>query len=322
MSEQRLARAPAAGRANLAHRAVLDLFRVIARPFLGTELGSRIARRVPFARSAYYTIYSRIAGAIVEVELPFGRLTMDLRDRSVSQNLFVSREYEPLETKLLTRLIGEGMTFYDVGAHIGYYTLLASKQVGANGRVYAFEPDPWNSTLLKENVRLNGLSNVTVMQTVIGSNVGHAYLYRNHDYTGDHRISATKESRETIDVQSTTLDALYQQSIRPDVIKMDVQGAEGQIVAGMGTMLSDAPPYAILSEFWPRGLANAGTDPRRLVESLQGYGYSVFEVAEGPTCTPLASIAALVDRLSGEEDYTNILFVRSNALPCWLNGEV
>ena len=69
------------------------------------------------------------------------------------------------------------------------------------------------------------------------------------------------------------------------------------------------------------GLANAGTDPRSLVESLRGYGYSVFEVAEGPTCTPLTSISALVDRLSGEEDYTNILLVRSNALPGWLNGE-
>jgi FkbM family methyltransferase len=313
---------PASSHANRVHRVALGLFRIVARPFLGTELGTRIARRLPLARTAYYQIYSLVGQTVVEVELPFGKLTLDLRDRSVSQNLFVSRQYEPTETELLTRLITTGMTFYDVGAHVGYYTLLASRQVGSKGRVYAFEPDPWNCALLKENVRINDLTNVEVTQAAVGREDGQAYLYRNRDYTGDHRICATKETRESVAVQSTTLDAHYRKSGRPDVMKVDVQGAEGQILAGMGTLLSEAPPYAILSEFWPCGLANAGTDPVQFLETLRKAEYDVFEVSEGPKCTPISDAAALVNRLAGEEDYTNVLCMRSNALPDWLNGEV
>jgi FkbM family methyltransferase len=301
---------------NLAHRVALGGLRIAARPFAGTRLGSAIVRRVPAARQMYYALYGRISKTLLDVNTPVGPLTVDLRDRSVGQKLYLGRDYERRERELMSRVIAPGMTVFDVGAHVGYYTRLASSIVGERGRVVAFEPDPHNCELLVQNVRRSGLRNVEVVNVAVGASERSVELFRDPDWAGDHRTHAVA-GREAVTVQCTSLDAYCASGIRPDVLKIDVQGAEGEVFAGMRRLLAEAPPRAVFAEFWPRELAAVGTDPAQLVESMCGAGYKPYEVGDERTVR-VDDIAALVRSLPGEQDYTNLLFVRRDQGAEWL----
>lgn len=305
-------------RAGRAHRGVLSAFRVAARPFVGTTLGSRIVRRAPFARDVYYALYSRVSNTHIDVRTPYGVLALDLSDRSVAQKLYLGRDYEPRECELLARMLEPGMTFFDVGAHVGYYTLLASRIVGTGGRVVAFEPDARSFRLLVENVRTNELHNVEPVNAAVGGRVGDLQLYRDPDYAGDHRIHAVA-GRESITVRCTTLDAFCLAGGSPDIMKMDVQGAEGDVLAGMMRVIRESPPRAILSEYWPTELASVGTDPQQLVETIRAAGYAVYNVPDEAEAIRVDDTAALARSLPGAEDYTNLLFVRDDCVPGWLS---
>jgi predicted methyltransferase len=87
-------------------------------------------------------------------------------------NSFVHDQYEPETSALMKRIIREGMTVFDLGAHVGYYTLLAAEQVGVTGHVFAFEPDPENYAVLIKNVELNGYKNVTFINMAISDMSG------------------------------------------------------------------------------------------------------------------------------------------------------
>lgn len=309
--------APKLMRAGTAHRRLLYAFRLAARPFAGTPLGTSIARRVPFARGAYYGVYSRISQSLLDVRTPSGMLTVDLRDRSVAQKLYLGRKYEPAECALFAKLVEPGMTFFDVGAHVGYYTLLAARLVGDAGRVVSFEPDARNFELLAENVRRNALTNVEVANMAVAAREGELQLYRDPDWAGDHRIHAVS-GRESVAVRCTTLDGYAARHGAPDVIKMDVQGAEGEVLAGMRDILRESPPVAIVAEFWPAELTAVGCVPADFVETLRGAGYVAFNVPDDAEMMRVEDVQALVRSLPGEQDYTNLCFIRADTLPSWL----
>ncbi|MEM6996443.1 MAG: FkbM family methyltransferase, partial [Myxococcota bacterium] len=101
-------------------------------------------------------------GSLPVAELE-GGLTLELNpeDRTLSETLWRTGTWEALQTKALLERLEPGDTFVDVGANLGYYTVLAAKKVGPSGRVFAFEPDPESFALLKRNVDRNGLTNIT-----------------------------------------------------------------------------------------------------------------------------------------------------------------
>ena len=96
--------------------------------------------------------------------------------------------YEPETTGLLQRVIEPGMVVVDVGAHVGYYALLAAKRVGPQGKVYAFEPDPTNYALLLKNIELNGYRNILTTGEAVSDRVGTATLYLAGLDTGRHSL--------------------------------------------------------------------------------------------------------------------------------------
>lgn len=98
-------------------------------------------------------------------------------DLSTSRRLLVYGEYVQETTEFLKGAIREGMVVADIGANIGYYTLLAAKRVGTSGRVYAFEPDPRCVEILRKNILLNGHSNVVVMPNAVSSAGGGQFQF-------------------------------------------------------------------------------------------------------------------------------------------------
>src|SRR5262249_42101912 len=120
---------------------------------------------------------------------------LDARD---SLDLSLNHVYEPFETELVQSLVHENDTVVDVGANIGYYTLIFARLVGPRGRVFAFEPDPGNFALLKKNVEANRYKNVVLVNAALSDEPATLKLYLSEENRGDHRIYPSDDQRRTI----------------------------------------------------------------------------------------------------------------------------
>ena len=220
-----------------------------------------------------------------------------------------SHDYEPYASKLVMGLLRPGDVAVDVGAMIGYYTVILAKHVGANGRVHAFEPDPENFALLSSNVAMNGYGNVTCRQAIVGAEHGRAKLWRAPANRGDHHAFPT-QGREAVDVDVVALDDVVDAPV--DLVKLDVQGYESFVLAGMRELIERSPELAMLVEFCPALLIEAGTQPIDLLDELRSFGFSMFEIDDDARTVRGVDTPELLDRVRPEygdaaEGYTNLL---------------
>jgi FkbM family methyltransferase len=140
------------------------------------------------------------------VRLEHFSLHVDGEDEIVAQEIMRDGVWEPLLTQLVTHEIGRGDVVLDLGAHIGYYTLLFSTLVGPRGRVIAFEPEPRNYSLLRKNVALNDRRNVTTVDRAVSSHSRRATLHQAIGNLGAHSLFAHADD-PAIDVECVMLDA-------------------------------------------------------------------------------------------------------------------
>ena len=245
---------------------------------------------------------------------PGGSLYVHLLDLGVGRPLYTGCAYELDETRLLERFLSPAMHVVDVGANVGYMSALAAKQVGPRGRVLAIEPDPGNSTLLAANLSRNGYRNVAIESVAVGAAPGTVTLFRSAWNMGNHRVNAgpaaQTQARDTIAVPMETVDALIVRHRLTPVhfVKMDVEGYEPGVLAGMNGLLERDRPL-VLTEFWPFGMRDAGFDPVAFLETFFRMGYDCRTVsnADQPLTTTDAVLKTLPDNASGT--YENLLFV-------------
>ena len=138
---------------------------------------------------------------------------LDPNDTIVSRSLSLDLIWEKEESEFLRNIIKEGMNVVDIGANIGYFSLLFSKWVGDKGKVYSIEPDPFNFDLLSKNILINQAENIISFQNALSNHNGHASLFLSEKNKGDHRIFdfyvfEDDDKRKTIDVESVTLDSI------------------------------------------------------------------------------------------------------------------
>jgi FkbM family methyltransferase len=235
-----------------------------------------------------------------------------LVDSVDSLRLSVNGIYEPLETRFVQENVRQGMTVVDVGAHVGYYTLLFARLVGNQGKVFAFEPDPENFAILQQNVALNGYSNVITVQKAVSDRSGTLSLYLSSQYKGDHRIYDSHDHRTSIEVGAVTLDEFFtDEPARIDLIKMDIQGAEGLALRGMTRILDQHERLTLVSEFWPGGLQRSGVLAGEYLDVLIGHGFSFQEVNEREgSIRPIEAAALLSSYPATTDEYTNLVCMR------------
>lgn len=174
---------------------------------------------------------------------------------------FLLGTYEPEQTKLFAEMVKPGDVVFDVGAHFGYYTLLASKIVGPKGRVVAFEPSPGNLARLYRHIELNDRKNMTVLELAVSDHEGTA---RFETRTGSGVGHLADDG--PLEVKLTTLDSLRDLPL-PNVMKIDVEGAEVGVLTGAKSLLERARPIIFLSLH--------GDDLKaRCMEMLAKLGYS------------------------------------------------
>lgn len=203
-----------------------------------------------------------------------GNLTFNTRDYVLGKHLFVDRHYEFESIQNVLSIVGEtrrplyksSSIFVDVGANIGTIAI-ALMRSGQFRKGLAFEPGPYNFSLLTRNVEQNQLQNVIECHNLaLSSEEGTGTLELAADNFGDHRIRLREvpgyfkeERRKTVEVVVRPLDRVLDQSLRKDValIWLDIQGHEGHFLAGAEATIQDARP-ALFMEFWPYGLARSG----------------------------------------------------------------
>lgn len=220
--------------------------------------------------------------------------------------------YEPVETGLLQRELRAGGTFLDIGANIGYYTLIAARIVGPKGRVFAFEPDPANFTLLKKNVEANGHSNVTLVNKAVSDRTGGLRLFVNEANRGDHRIYDSKDGRSSISIQAVALDGFFKKLDRKvQFIKMDIQGSEAKALEGMKGLIRANRSLKLVTEFSPGSLKLCGSDPAGYLKTLRKLGFKVSEISEKEGGVKPVNLKALAARLTDDSNrYTNLFCVK------------
>jgi FkbM family methyltransferase len=220
--------------------------------------------------------------------------------------------WEPFETEVATREIRSGDTVLDLGANIGYYTLLFSELVGDKGRVFAFEPDPANFALLMKNIQANGCRNVTAVPRAVSNKSGFLNLYHCDDDAGDHRVYDSGDGRSAIEVECVRLNDYFAPTERIDFIKMDLQGAEWGAIEGASQLIRNNPDLKIISEYWPKGLKISGIDPADYPRMLMDQGFTLFRMSElDKTLERVHNAEALSREYSPElGDCTNLFCIR------------
>jgi FkbM family methyltransferase len=187
--------------------------------------------------------------------------------------------FEPKETELARAWLQPGMTFVDVGANFGYFTLLASSRVGASGRVFALEPSPYAHGRLAETLASNGLDQVVLVQAGLSASPGTLDLYIPPNGFHSPTMSANSGG-EPVQVPVLTLDrCLSDWGVdEVDLIKIDVEGHELRVLDGAAEALANGRIRAILIEFNDYWLRRQGTTPQEVYGRLVAAG---FEDTEG-----------------------------------------
>jgi FkbM family methyltransferase len=270
-------------------------------------VGGRGLGRIKPLRRLYDLAFKALRPRAVRVEGQ--RMWLDDRD---TLELGTHGIYEPVETGLLKRELRPGDTFLDVGANIGYYTLIAARIVGPEGRVFAFEPDPVNFELLRKNVEANGHSNVTLVNKAVSDRGGTLRLFVNEANRGDHRIYDSRDGRRSLSIQAVALDGFFKKLDRKiQFIKMDIQGAEARALEGMKGLIRSNRPLKLVTEFSPGSLKLCGSDPAKYLKSLQKLGFRVREISEKEGSIRSADLKSLTRSLTDDSNrYTNLFCVK------------
>lgn len=177
---------------------------------------------------------------------------------------------EPEVQDALRRHLRPGMTFYDLGANIGFFSLLAARLVGEQGRVIAFEADPEIAARLREHVDRNKFRSVTVVEKAVWSEASKVFFERVDPATSPDRglgHVADAASANTMEIEAVTLDDFARTSPAPDFIKCDVEGAEVEVFRGAQRLMAEKRP-GILCEI------HSEENRRTLLDEFPRLGYT------------------------------------------------
>ena len=228
-----------------------------------SSLRERVVRR-------WLLRHPEIDSPLVEVESEGIRLAVP----GPVVRVFLDRPFDPVTVPAFRRALRPGMRVVDVGAHIGFYTLLAAHCVGSGGRVWAIEPAPDNLAVLRANIERSGAAHVSLLPVAAGARPAARELHLASS-SDMHSLypHALQTTAETVPVEQRPLDALVEGAV--DLVKIDVEGAEYEVLDGMRRILAENRRLAILAEWNPLCLRAAGADGAGLPARLAAEGFAL-----------------------------------------------
>jgi len=229
-------------------------------------------------------------------------LTFLSSDHVILPRLQRDKVWEENTTQFVRQHLKAGQMFVDVGANVGYFSVLASRIVGDHGQVLAFEAAADNFALLQENLVANGCSNVAAQQIAVSNTDGQSLLLRKPD-AGHHTLIGDDKHIGSEVVPCAMLDSLLK-LVQPDMVKIDVEGAERMVLEGADTLLKTREPLTLIVEDWADGQGIADW----LVKDY-GFTLALRSRADGTACLT-------------KNDTRRRLAVQRERLSCHLVGNI
>ena len=239
----------------------------------------------------------------------------DSGDQHVSKGIAEDGVWEAFETQLFLERLKPDSVFVDVGANIGYYTLIAASLIGEQGKIFSFEPDPENFYLLQRNLQHNHFSSVDAVDAALSDEDSIGKLYLNEDNYGDHQVYDDGSGRQSRSIRLLNGEHYLGSKVSAiDLLKVDTQGAEYHVIKGLLPLLKRSREHlSMIVEFWPYGLRKAGATGQGLVDLLAQLQLP-FQIIDHIGCElvpcseqQLREWVDMVDGVPEDEGFMNIL---------------
>lgn len=233
------------------------------------------------------------------------KMFVDPHDQVISRRIKKKGFYDRKGSQIIQSTLKKNDIIVNIGAHIGYFSLMAALKVGNGGHVFAFEPAPVNFHLLLKNIKLNKFKNITAIRLAILDKKKKTNLYFSDTNTGDHRVFNSGDHRKYIEVDAVSLDEFFDKRNKNiNFIKIDVQGSEIKVLEGMKEILKKKN-LKMYVEFWPYGLTMNGDNPKQLLDLLLENGFKIV--------SPVIKIRDLLNKYTLENRrFENLFCIKGN----------
>lgn len=270
----------------------------------------RVCKKLQYSRISRYKLIGRLYDNVLSFLRPFDvslenvaghKMILDLRDGTCK--MMSQFDFEPATGAALKEQLKPGMTFIDIGAHVGYFTLLGAKCVGCEGKVYAFEPVVRNFDMLKTNVELNGYTNVSLVRMAASDKNGSRTMRLSVD-SAFHSLKLDAGKNSEI-VKTITIDHFCRRHKigKVDVVKLDVEGGELDALKGMKNTIRRNKELTLIVEYIPGNLIAIGSSPRKFANVLRRLGFNEFILLHEREMKPIS----LREIIGLKDDIYNIL---------------
>lgn len=191
------------------------------------------------------------------------------------QLFFNGQHYETEVAALVKAQVAAGETFFDIGGHVGYFTMLSARKVGPQGKVVVFEPQPRLSSAIRMALVLNHISWAVVENKAVSDQTGTIELFQPVDTGRTSSSNILIEAADKLTVDAVALHDHIAKYGHPDWIKLDIEGGEWRAIQGMGDLLDILPRPKLIIEIHPDQLRALGDSPEILIDYLRQKNYQL-----------------------------------------------
>jgi len=270
------------------------------------EQSSAITKPWGSNRCEYYYLGNNIGLVLIDSN----KLLLPTDDFGVSSHIIYGCSWEPWETRLIQELMEPEQTWIEIGANVGYYTINMGNILRQGGQLYSFEASPYLYNLLLHSISMNGLddvvslSNRAVWKT---SNEKISFVDSDKKYVGGSHIAYGEQDKGSVVVSTITLDKAIKDHSSIDFLKMDVEGAECNILKGASSILENSPNLSIIMEWNSMLQKKAGSNPEECLNYLSSYNLDKMYIIQHDGELEETNIGYL----SSTTDHLDILIERS-----------
>ena len=240
------------------------------------------------------------------VENNFKKTYVELKDRKLflpdgDPSRYSLREQPKIFDNFILSNVKSGDVVVDIGANIGYYTILMSKLVGNSGKVYAFEPGSENFELLSKNIKKNNCTNVILENKTVSNETKTSVFYVSTKASSDHRIFQTKTNQKSKEIEQIDLDSYFEKiNSKVDFVKCNIQGADFLAFKGMSRIVKNND-VKIMIEFSPHNMLQANLSSEEFAKALYDSDFDVFELNTISNQKKLIHFNDLINKYSPEK---------------------
>ena len=229
------------------------------------------------------------------------KMLVDTRDISLAPHILLDGYWEKWITNVFLESVRPGMNVVDVGANIGFYSLLAAKNIGNDGQLTCFEANPELAEIVFDNIAINGyMSNTTVVSkaafsesTTLEFNIYNKFMGSSSLWADEAATALFQDEIRTIKVEAISLDEYFPKGHKIDFIKIDAEGAEPYILKGARRILNENKSIQVLMEFSTVMIQAAYGSVEDYYQEIKSYGFEIYRINPDSTLQALSQDEAV-----------------------------